>query len=255
MQCINKIKAGFTRSGDITFNKRKADPGIEGFQFECRKCLPCRLNIAREKAVRAIKEAEMHEHNHFITLTYSDEYLKSPKLQYHDFQNFVKRLREHITRDITDPDLKKQLSISYIVTGEYGEKNKRPHWHAIFFNLRLSDLIPLPDTELGHKTFFSPTIERLWGLNDSTSRPNVIGSVTIESAGYVARYASKKLVHGLDHEHDYQPIHKTSSRHAIGKTWIEKHWKQVFSLGYIRLPNGSQTKIPRYFSDWLKKSP
>lgn len=249
MQCINKIKAGFTKSGDLTFSPRKADKGTVGFELECRKCLPCRLNIAREKAIRAVKEAEMHKENIFLTLTYSEENLKSPKLQYLDFQLFMKSLRELHTRNITDPDLKKEMAISYMVTGEYGEKNKRPHWHAIIFNYRPSDQLPFRKSERGDQVYTSKTLSDLWGKGLIE-----YGDVTMDSAGYTARYAAKKLVHGQDSDHDYHPIHKTSSKHAIGKKWIEKHYKSVFDLGYVRLPNGAKTKIPRYFTDWLKKN-
>ena len=248
MQCINKIKAGYTRTGDLTFSKKNRDKSIDGFEFECRKCLPCRLNIAREKAIRTLHESMMHKDNIFLTLTYNEESLKSPKLQYQDFQTFMDSLRKKITRGITDPDLKKDLAISYMVTGEYGEKNKRPHWHAILFNYRPSDQEYKYTTDRGEQVHTSKLLTDLWGKGNIE-----YGSVTMDSAGYVARYAAKKLVHGNDQEHDYHPIHKTSSKHAIGKRFIEKHFEQIFSLGWIYLPKGQKTKIPRYYTDWLKK--
>ncbi|AZL82792.1 replication initiator protein [Apis mellifera associated microvirus 27] len=254
MQCINKIKAGFTRTGDLTFKPRQADPGIVGFELECRKCLPCRLNIAREKAIRAVHEAECHKKNIFLTLTYAPGKLKSPRLNYGDFQLFMKRLRELHTRDVLDPDLKKEMSISYMVTGEYGDKNKRPHWHAIIFNYSPPDLMLHRTDQNDYQIFKSKIIDELWGFNDPENCPNEIGSVTIESAGYVARYAAKKLTHGQDQEHDFHPVHKTSCVNAVGKRWIEKHYQQVFKLGYVWLPNGGRTKIPRYYVDWLKKN-
>lgn len=249
MQCIRPIKASFDSSGSITYSSRKAIPGLVGFAFECRKCLPCRLNIAREKSVRAIHESTNYKNNIFLTLTYNEESLKSPKLQYLDFQLFMKRLRKYITKGITCPDLKKEMKISYMVTGEYGDKNKRPHWHAIIFNYSPSDSKPKYTTELGEEVYTSKILHDLW------THGNIeFGSVTLESAGYVARYAAKKLAHGKDQDHDYHPIHKTSSKHALGKPWIEKYWKQTFRLGYIRLPNGQKSKIPRYYVDWLKKN-
>lgn len=252
MQCINPIKAGFTESGDLTFSPRKMSKELEPFEFECRKCLPCRLNIAREKAIRAMHETQIHKENIFVTLTYAPEHLKSEKLCYIDFQLFMKSLRELHTRDISDPELKKQMSISYMVTGEYGDLNKRPHWHAIIFNYRPSDEKPTRKTELGHQVYESETLNRLWkkGLVE-------YGDVTLESANYVARYAAKKLAHGQDQEHDYHPIHKTSSKHAIGKRWIEKYWKRTFAEGNVLIRSKGDiipAKIPRYYTDWLKKN-
>ncbi|QXP08469.1 MAG: replication initiator protein [Arizlama microvirus] len=248
MQCIRPIKAGFDSAGNITYRSSSFSKELAPFQFPCRKCLPCRLNIAREKAVRAYHEAQMHEDNIFLTLTYSDEHLKDPKLNYLDFQLFMKRLREKHTRYVTDPDLKKEMHISYMVTGEYGDEKKRPHWHAILFNFRPVDAEYKYSNELGDKSYESKLITDTWEKGNCE-----FGEVTIESAGYVARYAAKKLVHGNDQDHDYHPIHKTSSRRAIGRSWIEKYHEQTFNHGYVLLPNGSKTKIPRYYEDWYKK--
>lgn len=241
MRCIRPLKAGFDRQGDITYSSRKRDPALEGFEFECRKCLPCRLNGAREKAIRCMHEAKYHENNIFLTLTYNDESLESPRLIYEHFQEFIAKLREHAGRE---PENK----ITYMVTGEYGEKKKRPHWHAIIFNFKPKDAKPLRTTERDEKIFRSEIIDVLWGRGLAE-----FGEVTLDSAGYVARYAAKKLVHGRDQDHDYHPIHKTSSRRAIGRVWIEHNYLHVFENGFITLPNGQQTKIPRYYVDWAKK--
>lgn len=237
MHCISPIKAAYSVSGDLIFNNRNHSKELVGIQFECRKCLPCRLNIAREKAIRCIHEASQHEDNIFLTLTYDEQSLKSPKLIYKDWQDFAKRLRESSSQKIT-----------YMVTGEYGEQKKRPHWHAIIFNYKPNDSEFKYTTELGEQVFTSPHLTDIWG-NGTTE----YGSVTMESAGYVARYAAKKLVHGFDQDHDFHPIHKTSSRRAIGRSWIEKYYEHTFQNGFIVLPNGQQTKIPRYYVDWAKK--
>lgn len=242
MHCISPIKAAYTASGDLTYNNRIASKELEGIQFECRKCLPCRLNIAREKAIRCMHEASQHEENIFLTLTYSDQNLISPRLQYKDWQDFAKRLRTTTSNKIT-----------YMVTGEYGDKNKRPHWHAILFNYRPTDAKYYQNTDRGDQIHTSSLIDELWGKNDPESAPSQIGEVTLDSAGYVARYAAKKLIHGHDGTHDYNPTHKTSSKRAIGRSWIEKYHDHTFQNGFVVLSNGQQTKIPRYYVDWAKK--
>lgn len=250
MQCIRPIKAGFDRFGNITYSSRSHDKSIESFAFPCRKCLPCRLNHAREKAIRAIHEAKMYENNIFLTLTYNDQNLpKDGKLNYLDIQLFIKRLRKEIEKNITDKELKEKLKIGYICTGEYGDKNKRPHWHLIIFNYRPSDAKYKYTSKTGDKVYSSLALTELWGKGNID-----FGSVTLESAGYVARYAAKKLIHGKDNEHQFQPIHKTSSKHAIGKKYLEKYWQNIFDLGYIVLPNYQKAAIPRYYEDWLKKN-
>lgn len=180
----------------------------------------------------------MHENNCFITLTYDDEHLKSPWLQYDDFRNFMKKLRKL-----------QDLPIGFMCAGEYGEERKRPHWHAIIFNWSPKDGKYKYSNERGDKVYESATLTKVWrkGMAD-------YGSVTIESAGYCARYAAKKLVHGWDDDHPYQPISKKSNKNAIGKKWIEKFWPDVFSYGKLILKDGTQVPIPRYYEKWFKEN-
>ena len=131
MRCIRPIKAGFDVDGNIVYSNKKHDRSQVGLEFECRKCLPCRLNIAREKAIRAYHESKMHEDSIFLTLTYADEHLKSPRLVYKDFQDFMKRLREKTQRIESSTFKTQKNGISMMVTGEYGSKTQRPHWHPI----------------------------------------------------------------------------------------------------------------------------
>lgn len=242
MRCINPRPAGFDRDGNITSSERKHHPELLGWMLPCRKCLPCRLNTAREKALRAWHHSQLFDNNIFLTLTYDDEHLESPRLIYPHFQTFMKDLRNHLGND---PNHR----ISCMVTGEYGDKKQRPHWHALIFNYEPSDPKHKYTSELGHRVFNSATLRELWPRGESE-----FGALTIDSANYVARYAAKKLTHGNDQDHDFHPIHKTSSKNAIGKPWIEQHWKQTFDLGYCYLPNGQKTSIPRYYVDWLKKN-
>lgn len=194
-------------------------------------------------------EAKMHDENSFITLTYADEHLKSTKLIYKDFQDFAKRLREQVHRNTRkgEPEYER-ARISYFVTGEYGERRKRPHWHALIFNWRPTDLVYKYSNERGDHVYSSEQLSLLWGRGVAEC-----GQVTFESAGYVARYAAKKLVHGKDDEHSFQPISKKSSHRAIGRSWLERYYKDAFSHGQIILPNGQKCGIPRYYEKWYKQ--
>lgn len=244
MRCTDPRTVGFYADGKtICWSQKHYSKEYATFQLPCGQCLECRLNYAREWAVRCVHEAQMYENNSFITLTYDDEHLKSPKLQYRDFQLFMKRLRFAYPNS----------QIGCFVTGEYGEKNKRPHWHAILFNWSPPDQEFLRSNERGDRIFKSPVLDRLWGNNDPIKKPNEVGSVTFESAGYCARYAAKKLVHGNDCDHEWHPISKKSSKHAIGKKWLEKFWPDVFNYGYIII-NGEKISVPRYYEKWLQKN-
>lgn len=239
MRCTSPKTVGFKHDGKtISWSPKNSSKEYATFQLPCGKCISCRLEYARQWAVRCVHEASMYENNSFITLTYDDQHLTSDKLQYKHFQDFMKRLRSH------NP----QLTIGMFVTGEYGEQRKRPHWHAIIFNWRPTDIIHKYTNDRGDKVYSSNELTDLWpyGLSE-------LGSVTFESAGYCARYAAKKLVHGKDQDHDYQPISKKSSKQAIGKKWLEKHWPDVFNYGHLIMHDGSKAGIPRYYEKWLQK--
>lgn len=239
MSCTSPRTVGFKADGKtISWSPKNRSKQFTEFQLPCGKCIECRLSYARQWAVRCVHEAQMHEKNCFITLTYSDENLKSPRLQYEDFQKFMKKLRKL-----------QNEPIGMFVTGEYGEKSKRPHWHAIIFNWEPSDGKPLRKTIRGDQVYESRRLTDLWGLGIAE-----YGGVTLESAGYCARYAAKKLVHGKDSEHDYQPISKKSMKNAIGKKWLELYHDDIFNYGKCVLKNGDIVPIPRYYEKWLKEN-
>lgn len=242
MRCISPRTVGFYADGKtICWSQKKRSKEFATFQLPCSKCIQCRLSYARDAAVRCVHEAEMHSENCFITLTYSDEHLKSEKLVYEDFQKFMKKLR------FANPN--KQIGV--FVTGEYGDKRKRPHWHACLFGFRPNDAQFLRTNERGDEIFSSESLEKIWGFGLVE-----FGDVTIDSAGYCARYAAKKLVHGSDADSKFNPIHKRSSKNAIGKKWLEKYWRQTFAHGFCIIDSKSgpvKVSIPRYYEKWLKK--
>lgn len=248
MRCLHPRTVGFQSDGKtIAWSQKSFSREYSTFQLPCSKCIECRLEYARSWAIRCVHEAKMHQDNSFITLTYSDEFLKSNKLQYIDFQLFIKRLRKYIWK-LNSHKPKEDYAISIFATGEYGEIRKRPHWHALIFNFRPFDCKYKYTNDNGDRVFSSETLDKLWGYGITE-----IGSITFQSAGYVARYAAKKLVHG-DDGHEYEPISKKSSKHAIGKKFLEKYWKDIFNYGYVILEGGQKTTIPRYYEKWLAKN-
>lgn len=264
MRCTSPRTVGFLADGKtISWSQKNFSKQYATFQLPCGKCISCRLEYARSWAVRCVHEAKMYENNCFITLTYNDEHLGENKLDPRDFDLFVMKLRSHIRAKIRktvgkvkwsqlDQQQKKEIydafKIGIFATGEYGEKSKRKHWHALVFNWRPSDSKYKYSNDRGDRIFSSETLDALWGMGITE-----LGSVTFESAGYCARYSAKKLVHGKDDEHDYQPISRKSTHTAIGKKFLEKYYSDIFDHGYIVLPNGEKTSIPRYYEKWFQK--
>lgn len=106
----------------------------------CGKCPPCRRNRTNGWVFRIMQEDRISDSAYFVTLTYDGDNLPRsynglPTLVKSDFQLFMKRLRINLKR------AGKQSSLKYYAVGEYGSKFKRPHYHAVIFNLPDTDLI------------------------------------------------------------------------------------------------------------------
>lgn len=236
--------------------RRSSSQRAEEIFLPCGKCIGCRLNYSQNWAVRCMHEASLYEDNSFITLTYSDENLpRDGSLNVSHWQDFMKRLRKSVNH-----------RISYYHCGEYGDRFNRPHLHALLFNHDFKDKI-LHTVKNGNRLYTSKELERLWPFGF-----NVIGEVTTESAGYVARYAMKKVV-GEDKEKEDEmglkpyerfnsetgevtkvhPEYCTMSRRpAIGKKWYEKYKKDLFPRDEL-VWDGSRRSMPRFYDNLLDK--
>ena len=199
----------------------------------CGQCVGCRLERSRQWAVRCVHEASLYEDNCFITLTYNNESLpEDGSLNKKHFQDFMKRLRKKY----------KNKKIRYYHCGEYGDKNFRPHYHAIIFGLEFDDQ-KLFTVNNGEKLYTSEKLEKLWPFGFST-----IGTVTFESAAYVARYVMKK-VNGKNAKNHYErvdsntgeiyslvPEYNTMSRRpGIASGWFDKYKDDVYPSDNIHL--------------------
>lgn len=240
MQCTSPRTVSFKGDGrTLAFSEKEWSPEYAPFQIPCNKCLNCRLLYAREWSIRCLHEAKMHKENTFLTLTYKDlkggETLKD---LYPDFQKFMKRLRKQNPNKF----------INYLVTGEYGDLNKRPHWHALIFGWRPSDQKRFRKSDRGDQIYTSHNLDSLWNLGIAE-----FGDITIHSANYCSRYATKKLVHGKDKTHSFEPLSRKSTKRAIGKAWLEQHWEDTFNDGCVTLRGGTRVAIPRFYERWLAK--
>jgi len=199
----------------------------------CGQCIGCRLERSRQWAIRCSHEASLHEKNCFITLTYDDKHLPhDSSLNVKHFQDFMKRLRFH-----NGPDIR------FFHCGEYGEKFKRPHYHACIFNFDFEDK-KLWSNRRDVKLYTSEKLAELWPMGFST-----IGDVTFESAAYVARYITKKVTGDLapDHYGTRKPEYTTMSRRpGIGKAWFDKFTSDVYPDDFVVIRE-KKMKPPKYY--------
>lgn len=215
-------------------------PGRVGIQVPCGQCIGCRLERSRQWAIRCVHEAYCHDDNAFITLTYSKENIPSDvSLKKSHFQKFMKRLRKAIS----------PKKVRFFHCGEYGELNKRPHYHSCIFGYDFPDKI-LYTIRDECRLYRSPMLEKLWPLGFST-----VGDVTFESAAYVARYITKKITGDLAEKHygARAPEYTTMSRRpGIGKNWYDQFSSDVFPSDEVVI-RGKILRPPRFYDKQLEK--
>lgn len=201
MTCTNPIRLG------------------EGFVVPCGKCMACRVKRTQEWATRLLHESTYYKENTFLTLTYNDEYLPGDmSLRKEEVQLFMKRLRKRI-----EPDL-----IKFYAAGEYGEENKRPHYHFILFGIGLKK---------------KDVMEKAWSKGFI-----YVEEVNAMTCRYVTAYVQKKLSGPMARKEygDKQPPFQLASR-GLGKRWAVDNLEYLNKYKGITV-KGKRVGIPRYYT-------
>ncbi len=193
-------------------------------------------------------ESLAYDDNCFITLTYAPQYLPAGgTLVLEDWRYFIKKLRRHFPN----------RTIRYYHSGEYGgTKSKRAHYHAILFNIEFRDQILFKKIN-GVPLYTSDKLSKIWGKGHCS-----VGSVTMDSVAYVARYIMKKQY--KNHEDpeavkihyqsideatgevwDRKPEYSTMSRN-IGKEWFLQNKGDCYPKDFVTF-QGEKFKPPKYY--------
>lgn len=259
------------------------------FHIPCGRCSGCRRKRALQWATRAVHEAQQHEFNSALTLTYDDEHLpadRSLSRRNRDFALLMKKIRNLLGREtrnlLTDetniPRLRCSYGTSshpllpniletnaipprYYMAGEYGSKFGRPHYHAILFGLDWADKTYFTTTNAGSKIYTSELLTHLWGKGFCT-----IGNVDFATAAYIARYCMKKLT-GDGNKYEYEIIdpetgeiyfklkeyNQMSRNKGIGSNWFDAYKDDVIYQDWVITKKGTRLKPPRYYDKLLKR--
>lgn len=219
-------------------------------QMPCGQCIGCRLEYSRQWAIRILHEANTHDENCFITLTYSPENLPANgTLQLKHFQDFMKRLRKNTGR-----------KIRFFHCGEYGENFGRPHYHACLFGINFTDGKIICNRD-GILLYDSPALEKIWKFGHVS-----VGQLTFESAAYVARYVTKKI-NGKKKEGHYAlvdentgeisqrpPEYATMSRRpGIASQWYARYRTDAYPKDSLHV-RGRKMRPPKFYDRLLEKT-
>ena len=211
--------------------------------------MSCRLAKVRDWGIRAIHEAQMHEKNSFITLTYNEDHLPiDNSVDVRHWQLFAKRLRKHYGK------------FRFLHCGEYGDQNKRPHYHACLFGIDFSDARIVLKQDKDNILWTSPTLEKIWGMGYCT-----VGPLNYDTAAYVARYTLKKMggeaaktqYERVDEQTgevtEVRPEYATMSRRkGLGQTWFEKYASDVYPDDFV-VVKGKKFRPPKYYDELLDR--
>lgn len=163
------------------------------YYVPCGICIECKKRKQKDYEIRGIKEYERIENAMiFITLTYNETNLprtkiaKIPCFNKKDIIDYTKRVRENVINLIarkenqTKKEIRKNLNIKYIVTSEYGERRKRPHYHAI---------ISIPKKSYMYD--FIEIIQKNWGKGFTKLGKNYGIVNSTNGIKYVTKYITK----------------------------------------------------------------
>lgn len=217
-------------------------------EVPCGRCIECRLERSRQWAMRCVHEASLHEDNCFVTLTYDEEHLPSDRsLNNRHLQLFFKRLR------------KTGRKFRYYACGEYGETTRRPHYHAILFGIDFADKRRI--SGVGSNTLYASSfLESVWQQGLCS-----VGSVTFDSAAYVARYCVKKVLGEAAEEYyrlfdgltgetwQIKPEYSVMSRRpGIGAEWLKLYKDDLYNKDFVTM-RGVPMGAPRAYDKLFEK--
>lgn len=201
---------------------------FEKVPVPCGRCPPCKLRRVNSWVFRLLEEDKVSLSSHFITLTYDTRYVPISEngfmtLQKKDFQDYMKRLRKLC------PD----STLKYYACGEYGSKNRRPHYHAIVFNC--------PDAEL---------FARAWTIDGNQLGTVHVGTVTGDSVAYTMKYIDKPS-HGRQHARDDRQSEFPLMSKGLGSSYLSKavidyHLADISRL-HVTKPGGHLIALPKYY--------
>lgn len=184
MACFNptfawKTHAIHPKTGKPVYSTKPTDAinTLDPVTWPCGKCIGCHARRAQEWGIRGMHEAQMHEENSFLTLTYNPHHLPSDgNLNPDHLRDFIKRMRERI----------EPTKVKYLACGEYGPHGGRPHYHTCIYGYQFPDLEQSGVSPKGKAIYRSKLLKQLWPFGRHT-----VQDANYQTACYVAKYTHK----------------------------------------------------------------
>jgi len=239
--CLNKRKIYLKEAIEVKGEKRSE------ISVACGNCPRCVQRRKLEWGFRMEWEMREAKTAYFVTLTYDTKHVpinrfgrktlnnkehineETGEITGGDLTRFFKRLRinqvrSKVTWEHYYNGLQVTDNIKYYACGEYGEKRKRPHYHAIIFNAS------------------KVNIEKSWKLGETHIAP-ANGS----TIAYVMKYLDKNM--GKKQDNRIEREFNTMSE-GIGLSYVTKNqlWhKNNLDILFVTTMQGLKVPMPRYY--------
>lgn len=200
-------------------------------ELPCGQCLGCREAKAKAWALRCTLELKEHKIAAFTTLTYDEKHVPVT-LEKRHLQLWLKRLRKR----------SKTNGIRFFACGEYGDKTKRPHYHAIVFGKSQHD---------------AEVIQKAWPhghaytVDATPASINYVAGYTAKKYGEAQRAKEERVDPDTGEVYTYQPpFIQMSRRPGIGGIARAKYLQSWRTCAVL---NGQKQPVPRYLNDAWKQ--
>jgi len=192
----------------------------------CGKCPKCLRDRQNAWVFRLQQEQKISKSACFLTLTYANAPLSfngHQTLEPKHLTDFWKRLRKQNTD-----------KIKYFAVGEYGTKYKRPHYHAIAFNIN--------QKILQH----NDKMQDIWthGYVDTARSTGASQRYTI---GYIMQDKWKPEQDDDDRYPQFQRQSKNLGINYLSPQMVNYHVENLMPV--ITQPGNQILKMPRYYKD------
>lgn len=251
MSCTSPVAGYLGAEGRFVVDVRKS-PSKAPMEVPCGRCMSCRIARAADWGLRGAHELTQHSCGSFLTLTYSDEHVPwDYSVSKRPVQLFNDRLRKAIA----------PRRMRFIACGEYGDQEKRPHYHIAVFGYDFcEDRKAVKRTARGDLLYSSELLAKLWPFGWSW-----IGELNSRTVSYIAQYTTKKVggVPAEDHYTRVSPVSGKvcrvepefllcSNRPGVGYGWAAKFHMDWIDSGFV-VHDGEKRRVPHYYSAKLRK--
>jgi len=198
---------------------------LQAYNVPCGSCPQCSRNKINSWVFRIKQELKQATNPLFTLLTYDNENQplinNTPTLCKRDIQLWMKKLRKEYSK-FSDKQIR------YYLVGEYGEKTKRPHYHAIIMNVEPA---------------YQYLLEKTWSMGFVNPRP----LLSTDGVFYTLKYISKpKSNNTSEIQKEFSLMSKNLGSNYVTYSTIRHH--QHIENSYVIL-NDYKIPLPRYYKN------